>query len=777
MQRSMVRLLWLLTALTLVVLVSAFALLPWAARHTVGTWLGEQGFTNVTFEMGRPSWNKITIEQLSLKKEDNLEDTTLETGPVVIRYSPLKLLLQQQLDLVEMPGSKLSISYKAVSPESNASRQPDQALDLSAALPSLWLSQLPSDLIRIGELKVHFDYPEDQPDWTLIGSLLVEGQALYSRVQFVRESQDLGWADLELDQNNQLHFRLLYEDEPFLQVDGELSQTDRFRISATHHLDGKGFSRWINELLPEMSQLPAIDGVLTATGVSELPLLAASSPERLLLQLKTAQQLNAQLSTDKLSDTIGQAYAEFEGQLKLNQGNLSLSLFESSQIKLKQLSLPEMDIAGLIVDLQSPLEIEAGLDSLHHPHIQPLALLLTSDSIKYATATVVTRPLLLRLDSVNLAQHSYTGSVATKVINIRLPERVLPELSVKADFNLKKNTLRSGLIVSMVGLPIRLRIKSTTRLLSKNTELEWQADGINLADIEHKLRKYLPELPAELAISTGMLHHSGVVMIQKGSVEARLQNAVGDADITWDKLELNNISWQSTSRFGADGRFTDEGQLNIGNLQAGINVADITSAYRYEYADAKGEAVNTISLASTKARVLEGIIEIAGFSTPIGTPKVDTSVSVTDLDLDALVSLERQQGLSGKGKLSGEFPLYYDAQGLKIANGSLYGLAPGGEIRFQPDTAVQQYAASNAGLSMALNALENFKYDTLDIKLDYTPSGIAYLRTRLKGHNPDWNNGHPVDFSINIEEDVPSLIKTLQFTDELTEKLEKRYRE
>jgi len=54
--------------------------------------------------------------------------------------------------------------------------------------------------------------------------------------------------------------------------------------------------------------------------------------------------------------------------------------------------------------------------------------------------------------------------------------------------------------------------------------------------------------------------------------------------------------------------------------------------------------------------------------------------------------------------------------------------------------------------------------------------GTALLNTRLKGYNPDWNNSQPIDFSVNIEENIPTLIQTLQFTDKLTRSIEKRYR-
>jgi hypothetical protein len=106
----------------------------------------------------------------------------------------------------------------------------------------------------------------------------------------------------------------------------------------------------------------------------------------------------------------------------------------------------------------------------------------------------------------------------------------------------------------------------------------------------------------------------------------------------------------------------------------------------------------------------------------------------------------------------------------------LLSLAPGGKIIFLPSASVSAYAATNIGLKTAIDALENFHFELLNIQLNYEPDGTALLTTRLKGSNPNWHNGHPIDFTINVEENIPTLMKTLQFTDKLTRTIEKRYR-
>jgi hypothetical protein len=184
----------------------------------------------------------------------------------------------------------------------------------------------------------------------------------------------------------------------------------------------------------------------------------------------------------------------------------------------------------------------------------------------------------------------------------------------------------------------------------------------------------------------------------------------------------------------------------------------------------------SLDLKQLTAKLLQGDIAVEAVSFNPAKPEFKTNVNVDQIDLGEVLSLEQQEGLTGEGKLSGTFPVAFQNGELTIEDGGLFSLDPGGKILFAPNPAVMAYAATNVGLKMALEALENFHFDKLDITLNYSKDGTANLNTRLKGSNPDWNNGHPVDFTINIEENIPKLLQALQFTEKLTKTIEKRYR-
>ena len=72
----------------------------------------------------------------------------------------------------------------------------------------------------------------------------------------------------------------------------------------------------------------------------------------------------------------------------------------------------------------------------------------------------------------------------------------------------------------------------------------------------------------------------------------------------------------------------------------------------------------------------------------------------------------------------------------------------------------------NPGIQLALDALTDLRFDLLDLTLDYQPSGDALMRARLKGYNPAWQQGRPVDLNLNIEENLLDLLRTLRLTDD-----------
>jgi hypothetical protein len=86
-------------------------------------------------------------------------------------------------------------------------------------------------------------------------------------------------------------------------------------------------------------------------------------------------------------------------------------------------------------------------------------------------------------------------------------------------------------------------------------------------------------------------------------------------------------------------------------------------------------------------------------------------------------------------------------------------------------------AEANPSVKMVVEALSNFQYQVLDVTSDYKPGGDLNLQIRLEGENPDWQEGQPVHLNLNLEENIPALLRSLQLSGEITERVREQYQD
>ena len=71
--------------------------------------------------------------------------------------------------------------------------------------------------------------------------------------------------------------------------------------------------------------------------------------------------------------------------------------------------------------------------------------------------------------------------------------------------------------------------------------------------------------------------------------------------------------------------------------------------------------------------------------------------------------------------------------------------------------------------------LSNFEYESLTSVVDYTEGGDLKLQLRLEGRNPDMDETRPVVLNLNVENNVPQMLRSLRATRGVEEVLEQRF--
>ena len=150
------------------------------------------------------------------------------------------------------------------------------------------------------------------------------------------------------------------------------------------------------------------------------------------------------------------------------------------------------------------------------------------------------------------------------------------------------------------------------------------------------------------------------------------------------------------------------------------------------------------------------------------------TLEIKHLDLARVVALEQQQQIEASGRLDGTLPFILSRTGIVIVEGQLKSDPDGGVIRYHATDSIQAMAATNSNLKLALQAFSNYRYQKLNVGVNYAQNGDLALAVTVAGRNPDFNAGQPINLNINISENIPSLLRSLRSSDEIGEKFQNR---
>lgn len=207
-------------------------------------------------------------------------------------------------------------------------------------------------------------------------------------------------------------------------------------------------------------------------------------------------------------------------------------------------------------------------------------------------------------------------------------------------------------------------------------------------------------------------------------------------------------------------------QVDVAEVDAGLPLTDIGFGLR----SADGRAV----IDDLHAGVLGGEVQAPPIELGAAGQPARFTLRFTGIDLGRVFDL--QQKISGQGTLDGNVPVTLSDAGVSAGDAHFSARPPGGIIRYSgglPGGAL----GANPGVKLAFDSLENFHFDTLDVRADYAPSGDLQMQVKLAGRNPALAESRPIHFNLNVSENVPDLLKTLRLGRDISERLEQRIKE
>jgi len=784
---------WSLLLLPLLILIALWLTAPWWLKSVLEDQLADKGFVNITVEISTVSLSSSQLDRLQFERSHGGNRFHLST--ITIDYALLELL-NGRVDSLDIEALDIAIPPSGEAAESGT---------MLLASPALLLAQLPFSQASIRNLSLRRLDAQGNTLLQATGRGDYRDGSLQLSLSQTDSEQGLR-AAMMINRHGDCSLQLTRAEARLLDGRCNISEsTESISMDGSLHADLDGLDE-LSKVWVETST-HQLRGSIDIAWQAKAPL--HSNSQQLLNQL----QLSARASADAVMERAEDPFAlqvggslEFRdgsghwrlddhsqlslgdkrsasimvsrgsGQWLPNADNAShvLSIDAGSRFRIEQLPLSTFQIDQLSFELNKPVEI--SLDRSQSVRLQKPAEMRLSDAvirqqnrrIAIGEASLELRPGLL---------NSPAGKLMLKEVNLKLDTRHLPPARLTADFDFSHEPLTAHGNLQ-IGQAIQLAWEMRHQAEQATGKLTYTLAKLQLArGAPELIRAFaLGDKPGdELGFSHGSLAGRGKVSWQAGK-DATISSHFNLRGIDGHHNEIQFTELDADLDLAADGKSLTltSPNLTAATLNAGIPLHSLHSEITMRRS--LQNDTTRLQLRNLRAGSMGGIIASNAIDIVPGRAHNPFTVSLTDIDAAEVAAFRRQEGLTITGKLNGTLPFDWTPQGLVMHTGIITASELGGIIRYLGTESMQQLSLTNPGMKLAMQVLQNFRYRILGIQADYQPDGELKLGIKLKGHSPDYDNGRPIEFNLNIEENVLKLLQSLRMADEISREVEEKVR-
>ncbi len=307
--------------------------------------------------------------------------------------------------------------------------------------------------------------------------------------------------------------------------------------------------------------------------------------------------------------------------------------------------------------------------------------------------------------------------------------------------------------------------------LSETLTLDWQLAEIFLL-AGNPLADTLAEWPELLTINRGKITASGDISINNGGLTSSNQLLLGDVAGIYDRSLFAGLNSTISVAVADNSVQLSTADLQLNRLNYGFEMGPLRLMASASLPIATPEQLQ-VNLQQAELQVMQGIISANEQQLNFGVAENQLILQLQQIDLASLLQQHPSSDLTGNGKLSGTVPITINAKGVSVKEGLVAAEAPGGRLQYKSDS-TSAMAKTNTNMKLVFDALENFQYSILSSKISYDTSGKLILGLKLHGSNPTLQQGRAINLNVNLEEDLPALITSLQLTNKLNDVITQR---
>lgn len=789
-----------LRRIVLLPLIVLLLLLP-VAWFTAPLWLSEiaeyvlirQQCSEVIVDFKEVGWNRSRIKRLHCKERDGMLEVDVTDAVLTYDIADFleKRIAHMKLDTVALrlhpsAESKPEVMPLLVTPALILGALPVAGFDIS----NISLQRLNQDGEPLQELKGHASYSDQGISLELHESSYMRGLR----------------ATIKMDKKNRIRAAIYRDKTALLQAESTVHEADeRTSIDGIADIELAPLSA----LLEQWWNMPnqQLEGKLHATWQVSLPTQTKQENKPLLQQLNAHTALELEFALN--SPDLGASRGSVNLNLKYSQGLGTWAIGKRSLLKLddrQKLTIGLSGLSGSVSFTESDWRVAIAKSSdlqvknLHIDNIlispvhiktaTPVEIVLDPENgiklMDKATITVVLPTLRWQkntLDSreLRLTMHrgallSPTGSFIASGIRLTSETLQLPESNVAGTFTLSAEQVSATGKLSSQENGIHLNYKLSHDISKQKGQIDFSFKPLLFGATDIDLTRIV-DSQGEYSINNGTLNGNGQLQWQTGE-----KNRKSRLSSRFD-LELSNLKghYKANLFSGLNGklRITGDGNrllmapavVTLGILYAGIPIHNISmqTAFTYPFRGSASMVINQL-----QAEALGGHISSEQIAIDFARASNPFLIRLEHMDVGQIVEIRRQEGLHAEGALDGKLPFDWTKEGLKMSSGKIQSTSAGGLIRYLGTEYVRNLAATDSATKMVLDIMSDFYFKQLKIGVDYLPDGELAMRIKLKGNNPGYEKGRPIEFNLKVEENILKLLQSLSMTDEITGALEKK---
>ncbi|MCP4270443.1 MAG: hypothetical protein GY781_00545, partial [Gammaproteobacteria bacterium] len=253
----------------------------------------------------------------------------------------------------------------------------------------------------------------------------------------------------------------------------------------------------------------------------------------------------------------------------------------------------------------------------------------------------------------------------------------------------------------------------------------------------------------QLSINEGEVFHAGKLGLAEGfQFESQLD--VSDVMMQFGKNAINGLTIKHNLASITPLQHHTDLSIDKVVFASGLDLKNISSEI-FTIAD------DSLEIQSLEGEILSGKLS----SQTIRTNAEGFAESIMKIDHISLMELfffMDIPGLYAEGKISFNIPASLKNGTLIVKDGT-FQAEENGIIKYSTEL-----TSSEGEENIALKALENFHFQTLDGTMSYDEDGFYKIKLHLLGANPDLYDGYPVDFTLNLQGELPGVFRSLFVT-------------